>query len=168
MHNRHQDRLHIGDMAEQTGVSTDTIRYYEQLGLLSAPARTKSGYRLYGETEVGRLLFIRRAKLLGISLEEIRGLLGLAEEGACSPLRHQVAELLCQKIAECKARLAELAAFKASLEECYQQVRQQQAEAACTCSAFSTSCSCLPVPLEEIVTPNTQISSRTLNDKEQQ
>ncbi len=67
--------LHIGDLADKAGVSADTVRYYERLGLLGSPARTAGGYRVYTEADLGRLLFIRRAKLLGLSLDEIRGLL---------------------------------------------------------------------------------------------
>lgn len=152
MHKRHTDGLLIGDLADQARTSTDTIRYYERLGLLNATARSESRYRLYSDADLGRLLFIRRAKLLGLSLNEIRGLLGLAEEGACPPLRQQVAELLRQKIDECEVKLIELVSFKASLEERYQRALEQQDESDCNCSAFPASCSCLPVQLEELTT----------------
>ena len=65
-------RLKIGELARQTGLSIKTIRYYESRGLLEKPPRTESGYRLYGPEEVARLRFVQRAKLLGLTLEEIR------------------------------------------------------------------------------------------------
>jgi len=165
MHNRQREGLRIGELARRAGTSTDTIRYYERLGLLRVPTRSESDYRLYSDVDVGRLLFIRRAKLLGLSLDDIRGLLGLAEEGACPPLRQQVAELLRQKIDACEAQLAELTAFKASLEERYQQALEHQDEATCACSAFPASCTCLPVHLEELMTQNTQGSARPPNER---
>jgi DNA-binding transcriptional MerR regulator len=71
-------RLKIGELAHQTGLSIKTVRYYEQRGLLEQPPRTEGGYRLYGPEEVARLRFVQRAKLLGLPLEEIRELVGLA------------------------------------------------------------------------------------------
>ena len=67
-------RLKIGELARQTGLSIKTIRYYESRGLLEQPPRTEGGYRLYGPEEVARLWFVQRAKLLGLTLEEIREL----------------------------------------------------------------------------------------------
>ncbi len=142
--------MHIGELARRVGASTDTIRYYERLGLLGAPARTESGYRCYGETELGRLQFIRHAKRLGFSLDEIRGLLGLADEGACQPLRRQVADLLRQRLVECDARMIELATLKANLEERYELALARQEEPACRCAAFPATCACLPAPSLEV------------------
>ncbi|GIW07527.1 MAG: hypothetical protein KatS3mg060_2332 [Dehalococcoidia bacterium] len=142
--------LRIGELASRAGTSADTVRYYERLGLLGPSARTESGYRLYGETDLGRLQFIRRAKQLGLSLEEIRGLLGVAEKDECRPLRHQVADLLRRKIDQCEAQLAELVAFKASLEERYRLALERQDEPACGCAAFPASCACLPLRIEEL------------------
>lgn len=67
----------IGQLAERSGVSVETVRYYERRGLLSAPARTSSGYRRYEPDAVARLRFIRRAQSLGFTLHEIEDLLAL-------------------------------------------------------------------------------------------
>lgn len=67
----------IGILAEGTGVNIETIRYYERIGLLPAPPRSAGRHRLYGEPHRQRLVFIRRARELGFSLEEVRTLLGL-------------------------------------------------------------------------------------------
>jgi DNA-binding transcriptional MerR regulator len=71
-------RLKIGELARQTGLSIKTIRYYESRGLLEQLPRTEGGYRLYGPEEIARLRFVQRAKLLGLTLEEIRELVDLA------------------------------------------------------------------------------------------
>ncbi len=71
--------LTIGRLAEQAGVNIDTIRYYERSGLLPAPKRRASGYREYGDGDIRRLQFIRRAKRLGFTLDEIEQLLQLSQ-----------------------------------------------------------------------------------------
>ncbi len=155
----HAEHVRIGAFARRVQLSADTIRYYERLGLLQPPTRAANGYRAYGEADVRRVQFIRRAKLLGLSLEEIRSLLDIAEEGACQPLRAHVAELLHRKISECEAQLLELSAFKASLEERYQQAMQRQAEPGCDCASFSESCRCLPVHIEEVTVSREPLTS---------
>jgi len=66
--------LNIGALARATGTKVETIRWYERVGLLPAPARSAGNYRTYGEAHLGRLSFIRRARDLGFSLEQIRAL----------------------------------------------------------------------------------------------
>jgi MerR family mercuric resistance operon transcriptional regulator len=127
---RQKGLLRIGELAAGGGTSADTVRYYERVGLLGTPARTASGYRAYTQADLGRLQFIRRAKRRGLALDEIRGLLGLAEEGECHPLRRHVAELLRRKMDECDAQQAELQAFRASVEERYHLALQRQDEPA--------------------------------------
>ena len=72
------ETIKIGRLAELSGVSIDTVRYYEREGLLPKPARRPSGYREYGQDDVERLRFVRRAKELGFTLTEIAELLSLA------------------------------------------------------------------------------------------
>ena len=67
--------MKIGEIAKATGLTTKTIRYYELNRLLEEPDRTDSGYRLYGTKDVERLEFIKKAKRMGLSLEEIRDIL---------------------------------------------------------------------------------------------
>lgn len=73
-------RIAIGAVSKHTGTNVETIRYYERVGLLPAPARSSGGYRLYGTDHVKRLNFIRRARVLGFSLAEVRRLLALADQ----------------------------------------------------------------------------------------
>ncbi|MBR2535742.1 MAG: helix-turn-helix domain-containing protein [Hyphomicrobium sp.] len=72
--------LTIGNLSKATGTKVETIRYYERIGLLAAPARTAGNYRAYGKTELGRLSFIRRARELGFGIDQIRALLSLSEK----------------------------------------------------------------------------------------
>ncbi len=103
--------LGIGQLAKRAGVGIDTVRYYERDGLLSPAARLESGYRRYGDTELKRLHFIRRAKALGFSLDDIRSLLTLSEE-------HDVAQVKRAaegKLADIDQRIAELERIRAGL-----------------------------------------------------
>jgi MerR family copper efflux transcriptional regulator len=72
--------LTIGTVAKRVGVAIDTIRFYEREGLLPEPERRASGYRSYGDGAIAQLRFIRRAKQLGFTLEEIRELLALSAD----------------------------------------------------------------------------------------
>lgn len=73
--------LTIGALSDQTGVNVETVRYYERIGLIPSPARSPGGRRVFDAGDVQRLAFIRRARQLGFSIEEIRSLLGVAEGG---------------------------------------------------------------------------------------
>jgi Cu(I)-responsive transcriptional regulator len=72
--------LTIGAVARATGTQTETIRYYERIGLLPAPARTAARYRVYYRTDVNRLAFVKRSRDLGFTIEEVRVLLALAQD----------------------------------------------------------------------------------------
>ena len=99
--------MNIGQLARLTGAPIDTIRYYERQQLLPTPQRSPSGYRRYAEEDVVRLNFIRRAKALGFSLEEISELMAISEgrHGDMAAMK-QAART---KLAEVEARQAELA-----------------------------------------------------------
>jgi Cu(I)-responsive transcriptional regulator len=70
----------IGDLARATGATVETVRYYERIGLLPRPPRTQGNYRSYGPAELARLSFIRRARDLGFSVEQVRTLLALSDD----------------------------------------------------------------------------------------
>lgn len=88
----------VGQLARITDTKTVTIRYYEQLGLLPTASRNASGYRQYTEAERDRLLFIRRSRALGFSLDNIRQLLGFSDhrQASCAAVDAKVAEQLEQ------------------------------------------------------------------------
>jgi MerR family copper efflux transcriptional regulator len=94
----------IGQLAQLAGVAVDTLRYYERNDLLAPEARMASGYRRYGETELRRLRFIRRAKALGFSLDEIRDLLALGAEQDVARIR----ETAQQRLDDVERRIAAL------------------------------------------------------------
>ena len=73
----------IRELAKETGTSVQTLRFYERLGLMPKPARTESGYRLYGSGDLRRVALIRQAKSLGFSLDEIKRILRLRQQGSC-------------------------------------------------------------------------------------
>lgn len=102
----------IGKVAKQAGVGIDTVRFYERKGLLLEAARTRSGYRLYSADDVDRLRFIRRAKRLGFSLEEIAELLEL---DAAKGSRASVKRLAERRLAELDQKLRELTAIRDAL-----------------------------------------------------
>ena len=106
----------IGTIARRTGCSVPTVRYYEEIGLLPAAARKSGGHRVFGDADLHRLLFIRRCRDFGFSVEEVRALIALIDnpERDCSEAR-DVAEThlghVRQKLAELKALEASLAGF---------------------------------------------------------
>ena len=107
--------LAIGALAERTGTSAETIRYYERVGVLPPPVRRGGGrYRHYGASDVERLLFVRRARELGFSLDEVRELLGLADQPdrSCT----EVDRLARAHLGAVNEKLAQLAALRDELE----------------------------------------------------
>ncbi|PKP77125.1 MAG: MerR family transcriptional regulator [Alphaproteobacteria bacterium HGW-Alphaproteobacteria-3] len=99
-------KLQRGELARLTGCNLETIRYYEKAGMIPDPPRTASGYRVYDETHAARLRFILRARELGFSLEEVRGLLGLVDGGTqtCA----EVKERTERHLADVRAKIADL------------------------------------------------------------
>ena len=71
----------IGELSRRTGVNIETVYYYEKIGILPPPPRSAGRHRLYPETHLKRLVYIRRSRELGFSLDEIRNLLGMVEGG---------------------------------------------------------------------------------------
>ena len=107
--------LTIGAVAKRAGVPIDTIRYYEREGLLPEPLRRASGYRSYGEGTVAQLRFIRRAKALGFTLEEIRELLALSADRQRGV--KAVKKRAQERLAAIEARIAELQRVRDGLVE---------------------------------------------------
>lgn len=79
------ERMQIGEVAERTGLSLRTIRYYEEVGLVVPSARSQGGFRLYAEPDVDRLQLIKRMKPLGFQLDEMRDLLAILDPAPGGP-----------------------------------------------------------------------------------
>ena len=105
----------IGAVAKRVGVAIDTIRYYEREGLLPEPLRRASGYRSYDNSAVRQLRFIRRAKDLGFTLEEIRDLLALSADRQRGV--KAVKKRAQERLAAIDARIAELTRVRNGLEQ---------------------------------------------------
>ena len=105
--------MRSGEAAAKAGVNVQTLRYYERRGLLPAPARRSSGYRVYGSDAVEIVRFVKRAQELGFSLDDAESLLALADGG---PESCDAARPLAQaKIAELDRRIADLGSIRDSL-----------------------------------------------------
>ena len=100
----------IGDVARLSDVTPATIRYYEELGLLTAPRRSEAGYRRYSEAAIDELRFIKKGQGLGFSLEEIREILRISRAGE-APCAH-VLDLAERNLAAAEERILQLQAFR--------------------------------------------------------
>lgn len=114
------DAYQIGELAARSGLTTDTLRYYERLGLLPAPARTSGGFRVYPSQTLDRLRFIKQAQTLGLTLQEVGHLVAYQDQGGLKRCR-QVRDLLRTKLAELQKRLAELEEFRDTLSRYLQE-----------------------------------------------
>lgn len=105
--------LKIGALAEQTGTSPPTIRYYEDIGLVQPADRAAGGQRTYGDEDVKLLTFIRRCRDLGFSIEQVRSLVALARDRnrSCTEARN----LAQTHLETVRAKLAELKALETSI-----------------------------------------------------
>ena len=106
--------LTIGTLARRTGTKVQTIRYYEQIGLMPEPGRTAGGQRRYGVAELDRLAFIRHARQLGFTLEAIRELLDLSDnpEKSCD----EADQIARRQLRQVELRMARLEALRTELE----------------------------------------------------
>ena len=106
--------LKIGALAAQTGVSTPTIRYYEEIGLLPRPSRQDGGQRSYDVADVRRLTFIRRCRDFGFSIEQVRDLVSLMRDQTRSC--EEAGALTRRHLLDVREKIAELEALARSIE----------------------------------------------------
>jgi MerR family transcriptional regulator, mercuric resistance operon regulatory protein len=108
--------IQIGELSKRAGCNIETIRYYKRVSLLPAPPRNAGRYRIYDHADVRRLAFIRRARELGFTLDQVRALLSLSEkdrQGACTEAR----ELAARHPGEVRAKIADLRAMERVLAD---------------------------------------------------
>ncbi len=120
--------MKIGELADETGVSTKTIRFWESEGLLPEPDRTPSGYRNYTPDAASRLSFIRHAQTAGFTLRQIGQILDISDGGA-PPCEH-VAGAVSARLAEIDARIVELQDTRTQLQHLARRAKTQD-PAAC-------------------------------------
>ena len=130
--------LKIKQVADASGFTTATLRYYEQIGLLPETSRTAAGYRMYDQRTLDRLAFIARAKQLGCSLDEITGLTTAWDGGQCGPIQDQLRQLVAGKIAAAHIQITELVTFSAELQQAATALERHRPAGAC-----DTDCGCV-------------------------
>lgn len=111
--------LKIGEVAKQTGIGIETLRFYERSGLLDAPVRTEAGYRLYGADALATLEFIKRAQMLGFTLTEIKRIIEESRSGE-SPC-DEVRETVRQRLVELDERLRQMQLYRDALAKTLRQ-----------------------------------------------
>ncbi len=123
--------LRIGEVARRSGVSIDTLRYYERVRLLPRSRRSSGGFRLFTAEHIARVRFIKQAQELGFSLEEIKDLLATGGAAECRKVR----ELLQRKLTELDEKLKAMKGFRRvlaqHLSECETELKQHGDSACC-------------------------------------
>ncbi len=107
--------LQIGQVSKKSGMSIDTIRYYEKEGLLKRPSRSEGGFRLYPQETVEQLVFIRRAQEMGLTLKEVKEIMCCGDKGL-EPCCDLTINLFSKKIKEFEKRVKELNRMKRKLK----------------------------------------------------
>ena len=123
--------MRISELADQLGVAPSTVRYYERIGLVPSPPRTPSGYRAYDDEAMARLLFVTRAKRIGLTLEQIAEVLPIWDGVNCAATHEQITRLVDTKRDEVLERMRELQRFAAQLDEVRVALEEAPPPAAC-------------------------------------
>jgi DNA-binding transcriptional MerR regulator len=137
----------IGEVAEASGFSTSALRYYERIGLVSPSSRSDAGYRVYDDRTLARLAFVRRAKQLGCSLEQITDLAGIWDGERCGPVQRRFHELITTKIGDAQRQIGEITALVAQLQTAASQLSGEPVDGPC-----GEGCACVsdPRPVEAV------------------
>jgi len=117
--------LTIGQVATATGVPAKTIRYYEAVGVLRRASRTSAGYRQYGEAELERVRFVRRARALGLSLGQVRELVEALEGNAGTGVRPVLRSLVRRQLAAVRRQRGELDVLQRQLESLHRRLARR-------------------------------------------
>lgn len=147
--------LRIGEVARMTGVPSKTLRYYEEVGLIRPASRTPAGYRLYGGRELEQVEFVRRAKLMGLTLGQIRALVEAAGSGIPGEVLGRLEELLEQRLEETERELEDLRAFRESLLGYRRRVSEAGERELCRCAEQDAGsfCGCVTTATQGVASP---------------
>lgn len=136
MPEQNRETFFIGKLAGRTGVSRDTIRYYESAGVLPPAERSESGYRLYGADDVERISFVGQAQTLGLTLEEIAEVLEIVDDGG-EPCVH-VRGRLAARLEETRDRIGRLRALEHRLVATLRRVDGDSPPSGCRCGIIES------------------------------
>lgn len=138
----------IAEVAQRSGFTPATLRYYEDIGLLAPRGRTAAGYRVYDETSLDRLRLIARAKQLGCSLDEIADLTTAWDGGRCAAVQERLRSTVADKVADARTRIAELAALVADLQRAAATLAAEPVDGPCddTCGCTADADTAAPAP----------------------
>jgi MerR family transcriptional regulator, copper efflux regulator len=132
-----EKELTIGQVAEKVGLTTKTIRYYESCGVIKPLTRQNNSYRYFSERDVERLILVKRARKLGLSLSEIKNIVSECIDKGCLEARQYVADKVPDYIAKIETQIAELKTLKKQLMfmqdhyQAYEQTWQHRTETCC-------------------------------------
>lgn len=137
------DHFTISQIARKSGFSPPTLRYYEEIGILAGPRRASNGYRRYSPDDLARLQFVKRAKLLDLSLAEIKDILEYAVDGRCGPLQQHLIALLEMKIVAVSEKIRELRRLKTDLQVYQQAISKSSDTCPKVAPTDSEFCTCI-------------------------
>jgi DNA-binding transcriptional MerR regulator len=149
--------VRISELAERVGVPASTVRYYERVGLIASPARTAAGYRDYDDDAAARLLFVTRARRMGLTCEQIAEVLPIWGGANCAAAHEEVTRLVETKRTEIAERIRELERFAQQLDDVHAALAGSPPPGACL---PDLSC-CVPETDGPQVAPITLIPSRS-------
>lgn len=164
--------MRIGQAAKKLGLNPRTIRYYEEIGLIPMPKRKEAGYfskgyRLFTKEDIQRLEFIKQARNLDLSLDQIRDLLSEFEEGCCSSARPHIKSLLEIKLKEIDERIEGLKSLRNNLKLLHERVTDvsQAPKAAQSCPPKATASQCVFVEIKTKIDGKKKHNPRHLKRK---
>jgi MerR family copper efflux transcriptional regulator len=140
----------IKEVADRSGFTTATLRYYEEIGLLPESPRTTGGYRLYDDHTLDRLAFIARAKQLGCTLEEVADLTLAWDGGQCGPVQDRLRLLVADKLARARQQIAELTTLVHELDHAAATLDRHRPDGPC-----DDECGCVTDAASEAPRPQT-------------
>ena len=140
----------IGELAGELQLNPKTIRYYEEVGLLPEPRRSESGYRLYSRHEAERLRLIQRAKLIGLSLTEIKEIVEYAVDRRCGVTEVRLLSLVETKLGEIDRKIDDLITFRDNLRQYHQDLSSRTPSGNGQGTTTATLCQCLGKEAESL------------------